>query len=1138
MNDAQLIREFVEQRSDRAFRSLVERHLPLVLGTARRITQSNALAEEIAQAVFILLARKAPGLGSGTLLPGWLHRTTRFVAARAVEAEVRRRRREETAAIMHLDSRTEDSAWALIAPDLDLALSQLNETDRHAVLLRYLEQRSLREVGAALGIGEEAAKKRTGRALEKLRQWFQRRGRNVTVAALVAGLTEEATISATGSALADLAARIADSVMTKATSSATAGAGLAEQVWVAWQWARIKLGAVIGIGAVTGALLVSSGLGWLQSGDEAGIPVQSVAEAVVAAAGPDGGAEVGGAVSAATVLDGSGPGGPALALRLLEVTVLAEATGDPVHSASATHSLLALTGQERPRMRADSNGVIRLRVPERLPGAERMDQFSVWVRATNFAPRKIHWISTTGQVISLIGTQHTVRLSPGITLSGVVVDEAGQGMPGVQVGVSASNYRGYTIGQAERRVEEYSEYSIDVDDLGPDRVVTDRNGRFAFSQYPSDLRSLEIKLRSNDGSRHRYRTPPRDELPPDDAVPVSFDDLASGSARLLIPRGHLVAGRVLTAEGEPIRGASVAEGIQWGNLRILSRVDTDFFGQFSLSNRPAREFILVASAPGFATASTVVQAGPDLAPVIFRLPRALALRGRVGGPQGEGLPEVMISVPDVANPGTGFEWNGRTDADGRFVWEDAPTNEVVMGFASAQFGFRQFRLRAGNDNVVTLGGGSPDLVRIHGRVTDAKSGVPIEQFSVAVSYDPTLPPGGGLPTAGEKGEFAAEVRLDAVPVGYFPQWRVSVSAAGYEPFSSRFYQFEDGDQRLDLALEPGGTMRFRLSGPSGEEVHSAEMAFAATRPVWSHNPGELNGQRETADATGIFTLDRPIGARAIVVFHRDGWLVAPARSGAEIRELALRPWGRIEGTVFSGGTPLSGETIVLNDLVWDSSGQLQVLRNATTDAEGRFTFSKLPAGEFLIARTPASANSLGEPSVRVGQVTVALQAGQSESVELTTTGAHVKARLLPPASLSGSLLVWTNTVATLSADVTMPSRPIRANFVREEAHTAAMREYAHSPAVLAAARRQRSALGRVDATGSVSFEDIPPGRYVLEAKLYAAPAVRTGETPIEKRVVRARLKTTVFVPEVRSTTADAAEVAGAIELGAFSMESQ
>jgi DNA-directed RNA polymerase specialized sigma24 family protein len=82
MNDAELLKPFVEHGSETAFRTLVERHLPLVLGTARRITANSLLAEDVAQTVFILLARKAPRLKNQTVLAGWLYRTTRFVSAR------------------------------------------------------------------------------------------------------------------------------------------------------------------------------------------------------------------------------------------------------------------------------------------------------------------------------------------------------------------------------------------------------------------------------------------------------------------------------------------------------------------------------------------------------------------------------------------------------------------------------------------------------------------------------------------------------------------------------------------------------------------------------------------------------------------------------------------------------------------------------------------------------------------------------------------------------------------------------------------------------------------------------------------------------------------------------------------------
>lgn len=110
MNDAQLLQNFAEQNSEAAFRSLVERHLPLVFGTARRMTGDNALAEDIAQTVFILLAAKAKRLGRDTILSGWLYRTARFVASRALIAEQRRRRREQEAVTMQ-SSTPSDPSW-------------------------------------------------------------------------------------------------------------------------------------------------------------------------------------------------------------------------------------------------------------------------------------------------------------------------------------------------------------------------------------------------------------------------------------------------------------------------------------------------------------------------------------------------------------------------------------------------------------------------------------------------------------------------------------------------------------------------------------------------------------------------------------------------------------------------------------------------------------------------------------------------------------------------------------------------------------------------------------------------------------------------------------------------------------------
>jgi RNA polymerase sigma factor (sigma-70 family) len=174
MNDTELLQAWATRRDEAAFTELVRRHLGLVQASARRQVGTSPLAEDVTQAVFLVLARKAGSLGSRVVLSGWLFRTTRFVAARAVRAEQRRNRNESLAAMQPTasDDAVLPEHWNEVEPHLDAALAALPAADRDALLLRYFEGRPLRAVGERLGIQEEAAKKRVGRAVPNLAASF------------------------------------------------------------------------------------------------------------------------------------------------------------------------------------------------------------------------------------------------------------------------------------------------------------------------------------------------------------------------------------------------------------------------------------------------------------------------------------------------------------------------------------------------------------------------------------------------------------------------------------------------------------------------------------------------------------------------------------------------------------------------------------------------------------------------------------------------------------------------------------------------------------------------------------------------------------------------------------------------------
>jgi RNA polymerase sigma factor (sigma-70 family) len=249
--DAELLRRYADERSETAFAELVRRHLDLVHSAAlRQVGGNRAAAADIAQAVFTELARQANHLTRHPALVGWLYTTTHRLAARHVRDESRRQRRERDAHAMQESHRSTDpeADWSRLAPVLDEAMHELAEADRIALLLRHFEQRPFAEVGARLGLGENAARMRVERALDRLRGRLAKRGITSTGSALALALGGPAVVAAP----AGLAANIAASALA-AGALTTSTFGLLSFM----ASSKLKVGAVVvGFGLLGTALLV------------------------------------------------------------------------------------------------------------------------------------------------------------------------------------------------------------------------------------------------------------------------------------------------------------------------------------------------------------------------------------------------------------------------------------------------------------------------------------------------------------------------------------------------------------------------------------------------------------------------------------------------------------------------------------------------------------------------------------------------------------------------------------------------------------------------------------------------------------------------------------------------------------------
>src|SRR5262245_59030157 len=172
LNDIELLREYALRNSEAAFATVVSRHVNLVYSAALRRVGNHHQAEEITQAVFVILARKAGSLSGRTVLPGWPFQTARLTAANYLRTELRRTRREQEACMQSPPDENPSDLWQQMAPALNDVIAGLSEKDRNAIVLRFLKGKDFKEVGVALGATEEAAQMRVGRALEKMRRLF------------------------------------------------------------------------------------------------------------------------------------------------------------------------------------------------------------------------------------------------------------------------------------------------------------------------------------------------------------------------------------------------------------------------------------------------------------------------------------------------------------------------------------------------------------------------------------------------------------------------------------------------------------------------------------------------------------------------------------------------------------------------------------------------------------------------------------------------------------------------------------------------------------------------------------------------------------------------------------------------------
>ena len=1073
MNDVELLREYVGRGCQDSFAELVRRHVNLVYGTATRQVRDPHLAQEISQRVFCALAQNARSIRNPAALTAWLYRTTCQLATLHVRTEHRRIERERVAAAMNVTSNDTQDRWEEVEPLLDQALAALGDTDRLAVLLRFFESKQMAEVGATLGVSEAAAKMRVGRAIEKLRIFFVRRGVTCSATGLFLLFDRHAGTAAPPLAV-DAVIQAANKALSGFRATAPVG-GIQNLATVALR----KVPAAACVAAIIAVIVVilnrSSSSGPLTTGRS---PISTLATNAVDSA--ELAAEV--------------PPDPTSA-STFRLTVLDAETSLPLEGVRVTASNL---GERLGESFTDGSGACEVPRPTTAP----LDfYFRLTARLDGYATMDVSWSRFQQNQLSDVPGEYVLKMPRGSRIGGFAADDREQPLAGVEVTLHG---RSGAAGPPSR------ERAV-LNDWGKESVITDQAGHWAFDRLPPDWDNVHFIVSTPEFLKADYVTDANTEgLVGMTQIPKQ--DLLGERAVFALQRGIRVYGRVVDESGRPVAGASLVRNFDW-DARTTSAAD----GTYEILNATTGRLDLTIQAPRFAPRVVHLTVNGPITDSTIVLARGSLLHGRVIDEDGNSIENAVLEVARDENWHREFQWTARTDADGRFMWDGAPEQAVALAVIKPGFQLNRVSLTAGNiENVVTLRRPiEPGTILVQGRVLDEERGQAIDRFQILVAVGPiTFAP----PKDGRNGAFSVPINVvsDEAEAA-----TIEIRAEGYEPARLTPTLSSDTIPELTFKLRPASGWSGTVLLPNGEPAVDAEVGIS------THERTLILGDRRflfreqsiirRTDASGRFQLDALSSERAsgrvVVAVHSQGYAEHDADRFASGLKLELLPWGRIEGVLRSRGEPLANEQVYIMKRDWNPwtsainlySGQFAV----RTDATGRFAFESVPPGDHQLGRAPYHALDT--------RLTVQVRPGETTRIQVGGDGQSVTGRIVIPGRDPG--FNFSNSTGLLKRQQVRPidlPRVRRKDYPSDEAYEQAAKgnavaciTYWRSAEGLEAWRAQRSYGVKFEADGTFHADDVPPGEYTLRVTLNE---LRTGSRANETRPVGMPLSGSVGVP--------------------------
>lgn len=1094
MGDWELLQNYVKIRSEAAFTELVQRNIDWIYSLALRRVGDPQLAQDVVQSVFALLARKAGSMRAGTVLGGWLFRSTCFVAQCSLRAERRRKSREEIASAMMTTTQPDETElyWERLAPHLDDAVASLSEADRSLVLLRFYQRKSLSEVGQHLGLSEDAAKKRVSRTVEKLRGYLTRRGM-ILGSAVLASLVVEKVVQA---APADLTASV---LKTSVAGISVALPQLARETLSAWRWARIKLVSAAGFSVVLAALLLHNvSASRLLKSDH--LLTQEVKVSLAAQAPPANTEEV------KESNPGAVPNTPTFLFRAISA-----ATGRGIAGGRVAVSYVNAADRTR-RDDLVTDNVVCCSVP--LP-ADKFGRLDVGVLKDRFVEKFYTWREDYGVPLP---PAYVLKLEGAVSIGGRVQDAAGNPVSNAEIGLSF-------YGTGDATSSEPAHERLGFAGEAVTAVRTDAQGNWRCALTPPGYTDFTIAVQHPSYVQGSF-APEVGLQGTQDPKRLRLEDLCAAKAVMVLGPGFGVRGFVLDDTGNALVGARVS----WmGNSHYRQDgVKTRPDGSFRMTSLPQGAAQISAWAKGFAPLLVPVQINSSSREVVFRLSRGATFSLKIADEDDSGIPGAWATL-DLPIPHNG-DFRLITDAAGRGRLEGIPTNAlnglVCHAGAKGYFYSRNVRL---NSN-----GPEPSIrlvksLHVSGTVLDAGTREAVLDFKAipcrgegSYGYDRSQT------KHGQWGVYAVDFSEPEVP------FRVRVEADGYEPAMSPPMGQHPSEQEQNFLLRRKDTSR-AIHGivvlPDGQPAANTRVALLTFEQGITLYRGTFKREEgailATADAQGEFKFDPDPQAHTLVAADPvNGFGLLRMHRSTQPFKVPLQPWGRIEERVVLSGYAAP------NQQVFIASG-LSAYRSVrdglyggfdlrTTDAAGGFVCELVPPGNVTLYLSQGS----GQPHSH--QTVAEVRAGETVQVQIGGRGRLVIGKLVMS---DGSHVDWSAQliVGSLTTNLKRPAIQPPTDSHDFAARLRILDFFDESEEWHAYEAAGGFFPLQVAADGSFTIEDVPPGPYQLFVRISGSAYTGNSISQRFQRRTTASAKEDVVVPDEMTSSVP-------VDLGTFSVQ--